>query len=287
MADVSDVSNALVTLIAATIYPSGTAQASVAGVGVRVYAGWPNPEQLDTDLRAATPICHVSVFTRPEERNTTRFTTDWKPVSVNTPTMTLTISGQTVTVGGVVPPANNPHNAMLFANGKPYVYAVLATDTLTTIAASLAALIVIDMAGTSAVGAVITMPNSARINGARVGVTGSSMRELRRQERSFQISIWADTFVHRDAIAQAIDTVLAFTTFLTLADSSAGRLIYKGSAVSDDQQKDRLFRRDLTYMVEYATTQTETETQITQEQLNVSAAIAGALPYQLVSTNYS
>jgi hypothetical protein len=287
MADLSDVSTALTTLIAATLYPNGIGQPSVVGVGVKVYPGWPNPGQLDADLRATPPVCHVSIFPRPEERNTTRFAPDWKPVSVNTPTLTLTIAGQAITVGGAVPPANNPHNAMVFANGKPYVYTVLPADSLASVAAALAALIVVDIAGTSVAGAVVTLPNSARLNGARVGVTGSSMRELRRQERSFQIGIWADTPAHRDAIAGAIDPVLAFTTFLTMPDTSAARLVYKGSAISDQFQKDCLFRRDLTYMVEYATTQTETETQITQEQLNVSAAVAGVLPYQLVSTTFS
>lgn len=84
-----------------------------------------------------------------------------------------------------------------------------------------------------------------------------------------------------------IDAALAFTTFLTMPDGSAARLRYRNSAMSDDLQKDCLFRRDLFYSVEYATTQTEAETQVTQEQLNVSAAVAGALPYLPVATIYS
>lgn len=200
MADLTDVANALVTLVSATLYPNGIGQASVAGVGVRVYQGWPNPEQLDPDLRATTPICHVSVYPRPEEKNTTRYMPTWKQTSVNTPTLTLTIAGQAVTVGGTVPLASNPHVVMVMGNGKPYVYAVLATDTLNSIAAALAALIAADIAGTAAAGAVITLPNSARLQAARVGVTGTAVREVRRQERSFQIGIWADTHVrHRCA----------------------------------------------------------------------------------------
>lgn len=255
MADLTDVANALVTLVSATLYPNGIGQASVAGVGVRVYQGWPNPEQLDPDLRATTPICHVSVYPRPEEKNTTRYMPTWKQTSVNTPTLTLTIAGQAVTVGGTVPLASNPHVVMVMGNGKPYVYAVLATDTLNSIAAALAALIAADIAGTAAAGAVITLPNSARLQAARVGVTGTAVREVRRQERSFQIGIWADTPAHRDSIAQAIDPVLAFTTFLALPDGTSGRLIYRSSMVSDQLQKDRLYRRDLFYSVEYATTQ--------------------------------
>lgn len=286
MADLSDVSAALVNLIAATVYPNGTGNASVAGVPVRVYAGWPNPAQLDADLRAATPVCHVSVFPQAAEKNTTRYPTDWKPVTVNTPTLTLTIAGQTVTVGGTVPASNNPHNVVVLANGKAYVYTVLVSDTLASIAAALAALIAVDIATTSAAGPVITLPNTARILAARVGITGTALREVRRQERGFQIGIWADTPTHRDAIAGLIDPVLAFTTFLTMPDGTGARLVYKSSMISDALQKDRLYRRDLMYSVEYATTLTEVETQISQDQVNLSAAASGVTPYAPVSTTF-
>lgn len=284
MADLSDVATALRDLISATLYPNGTGQPSAAGVGVKVYQGWPLPDQLDVDLRAGTPICHVNIFPRPEERNTTRYQADWKQASVNTPTLTLTVAGQTITVGGSVPPANNPHNAVVIANGKPYVYPVQVSDTLATIAAALAALIAADIGGTSAAGAVITLPGSARINAARIGVNGTSVREVRRQERMFQIGIWADSPGNRDAIVRAIDPVLAATTFLTLADGSAGRLVYRSSPVTDQLEKDRLYRRDLFYTVEFGTLQVETETQITEAQLNVSAAPSGVLPYQPITT---
>lgn len=287
MADLSDVLTVLAQQAATAVYPSGTGFPSVAGVPVKIYHGWPVSAQLDADLRATAPTCHVSIYARPEESNTTRFPPNWQPTVVNAATLTLTIAGQAVTVGGTVPPASNPHNVMVMANGKPYVYAVLAADTLASIAAALAALIATDIAGTAAAGAVITLPNSARLLAARVGVTGTAMREVRRQQRLFQIGIWANTAANRDSIAKVIDAALAFTTFLTMPDGSAARLRYRNSAMSDDLQKDCLFRRDLFYSVEYATTQTEAETQVTQEQLNVSAAVAGALPYLPVATIYS
>ncbi|MFC6520130.1 hypothetical protein ACFQAT_10455 [Undibacterium arcticum] len=140
MADLTDVGSALVALIAQTVYPNGTGQASVANTGVRIYQGWPNPQQLDADLKLG--ICHVSVYPRTEERNVTRYSKDWQQLSVNTPTLTLTISGQTVTVGGTVPPANNPQNVTVLANRQPYIYAVQVADTLTSIATALATLIV-------------------------------------------------------------------------------------------------------------------------------------------------
>jgi hypothetical protein len=287
MADLSDVLTALAASAVAAIYPNGTGQASPTGAAVKVYAGWPAPAQLDADLRAVSPVCHVSIYPTVGERNTTRYSpNDWKPASVQTPTMTAVLSGQVLTLGGTIPGAGNPHNVVVIANGKPYVYAVLTSDTLASAASALAALIAVDIPGTVSAGAVLTLPTSARVLAARVGVTGTAVRELRRQERRFQFAVWADTPAHRDAIAAVLDWNLASSAFITLADGTAGRIRYAGSAVSDALQKDCLFRRDLFYTVEYGTTQTETETQITQDQLNTSAAPAGITPYSAAITVY-
>lgn len=286
MADVADVLNALVALAAQTMYPLGTGSPSLPGFPIRIYAGWPAPQQLDADLKIGT--CHVSVFPRPEERNTSRYPKDWVVQAVNTPTLTLVIAGQTITVGGTVPASGNPHNMSVLANGNPYVYSVQqGIDTLTSIATALAALIGAAITGTTSAGPVITLPIAARITAARVGVGGTSIRELRRQERQFQLLIWADTPAHRDAIAQPLDVALAALSFITLIDQSAARVIYKGSAILDNYQKDKLYRRDLFYTIEYATTQIDVETQITQEQLNTSVTLDGVTSASPVTTTYS
>ncbi len=282
MADLSDVMNTLVSTISGILYPNGTGQPSiVSGVSISVFPGWPIPATLTAAIAAGN--CQVSVYPRPEERNTTRYPLSMQTLSVNTPTLTLTISGQTVTVAGTIPPSNNPHNAMVLANGGPYVYAVLPTDTLNGIAAALAALIAAGIAGTSSSGPVITLPSSARLQAARIGVTGTSAMEVRRQRRTFQIVIWADTPAHRDAIAAPIDAALAATFFLTLPDGFAARLIYHSSPMNDGLQKTGLYRRDLFYSVEYATTTTETDTQITQPETLVAASIAGVDPAATVA----
>ena len=135
MADLSDVLSVLAATSAAALYPNGTGQASAVGVACKVYPGWPNAQQLDADLRAATPVCHVSIYAGETERNTTRYSpNDWKQASLNTAMLTLTAAGQTVTVGGTIPAAGNPHNLVILANGKSYVYRALVTDTVTSIA---------------------------------------------------------------------------------------------------------------------------------------------------------
>lgn len=275
MADISDVSAALVSLIAQTLYPNGTGQQSVAGLSVMVYAGWPTADTLDKDLR--TGKAHVSVFPTATERNTTRYMKQWVPVTTPVQTLILTINGQAITISGTVAV---PQIVMAMVDYLPYVYVVQAGDTLTSIATGLAALI----PGATSLGAVVTVPASVILTAARVGATGTSIMEIRRQERVMQLSIWSETPAHRDAVAQPVDVALANTSFLTMADQTQARLIYKGSRIDDSQQKAKLYRRDLLYSVEYATTISETETQITQTQLNVQAAVAGVPPYTNVAT---
>lgn len=72
MADLSDVTGALVDLIVATLYPNTINAPSTIGNGVKIYEGWPAPDVLDVDLGADPAILHVTVYPRPEELDTTR-----------------------------------------------------------------------------------------------------------------------------------------------------------------------------------------------------------------------
>ena len=268
MSDIIDVQNALVNAVAKSVYPNGTGQNSVSGFPVIIYAGWPTSSKLDADLIIGKS--HVTVYPTQLERNTTRYNKDWQQSSISLATLIMTINGQTITLGGSV---DVGQNVMAMVNNKPYIYQVLITDTLATIAKALAALIAVDLPTTSAAGAIITFPNTARLIAARIGVLGVAIREVRRQIRTFQITVWADTPTKRDAIGSAMDIALTAIEFLTMPDSYAARLTYQNSHVTDNLQKAKLYRRDFQYSVEYATTQTEIETSITQEQLNISKQI--------------
>ena len=267
MADLTDVETALVAVAVQALYPLGTGQPSSAGAPVRVYAGWPTSATLDPDLAAG--VSHVTVFPSAGERNTTRFPREWKTLSINTPTLFIQMAGQVVTLSGSVPAAGNPHNICIMVGGKPYVYAVQTTDTLPGIAAALSGLIAAAVPGTTSAGGAVTLPSGANLQAARIGIAGTSIRELRRQERAMQIIVWASTPAIRDAAAQAVDALLATTDRITLTDGSSARVIYAGTRKDDQAQKAALYRRDLTYKIEYATTQTETDYQIVAEQLNV------------------
>lgn len=134
---------------------------------------------------------------------------------------------------------------------------------------------VADWPSATASGAVITLPALASIDALRIGVTGTVIKEVGRQERSWQIVIWAPTEDARTAVVKAIDPILRQTPRLPLADGTYGHLSYKGSPVTDTLQKAAVFRRDLIYTVEYGTTVTETAEQIVEFDLDLSPTIDG------------
>lgn len=285
MADVTDVADALVAIVAAAIYPNGIGQASAAGVACKIYQGWPQPPELDADLAQSVNKVHVSVYPRDDEKHVDQYPNSAQTITVNPATLTATISGQQITIGGAVPsPTFYAHNVSLFVSGKYYVYAAQNTDTAITIATALTALLVVDFASAVNAGAVITLPAIARITAARVGTIGQQYREIKRQERGFQITVWANGYAPRKAVASIIDQTIALTQLITLVDGYAGRLRYRSSPMSDALEKTRIYRRDFFVTVEYPTTQLITATQVTQATETITPTNAPTTPF--ISVNF-
>lgn len=265
MAGLADVSAALVARIAQIVYPNGTSQPSITGQPVKIYGGWPVPGVLEKDLKAEK--VHISVFPpNGMEKVIDSAVSDWRELVAPAITLSLTLAGQTVTVGGTV---STPQNAALVVDGKGYAYGVQTGDTLTAIATALAAMVSADQPASSS-GAVVTIPGAKAIS-PRVGGAGTSIRELRRQERPFRITVWANCFDSRDPLADLLDAELSGTFHLTLPDGMIATLRYKSSSQDDSGQKESIYRRDLIYAVEFSTTQVRTDTQITITETNVSA----------------
>jgi hypothetical protein len=118
-----------------------------------------------------------------------------------------------------------------------------------------------------------------------VGASGSLTRELRRQERQFQLSVWADTPAHRDAVAQPLDIALCALTFLTLADGTGARIRYRASRVVDLHEKDKIYRRDLIYTWSTPPRRRPPATQVLTEQLNVTAQNSNQAQIGAVTVN--
>lgn len=259
MADIEDVQDALVSTIAGIVYPSGTGSPSVSGQPTIVYPGWPQSSQLDADMAGFTNgkggRIHITVFPTTTEKNTTRYFAGYDDGVLVAPTITLTVSGQEVTLSGTI---STPQNVAMIVNGAPYTYAVQGADTLATVATALAA----QISGASSAGAVITLPSTAIIDAARSGGYGAISRMTKTQQRTVQITVWADTPAHRTATASAIDSALSGMDWITFPDGSRGRLVYVSSRIDDMTQKANLYRRDLMYSVEYSTFQTVTSTEV-------------------------
>jgi len=246
MADESDVEVALTGLVSAALYPDGTGAASVPGPDCHIYRGWPNSAALDADLTAGK--INVTVFAGVGAgRTTTRYAEQWG-ASAPAPTLTVSVSGTSVTFGGN---ATTGQVVGILVDGRSYAYRTQGGDTPELVAASLASLA---RSGSivSVSGSTLTIAGAGDLL-ARVVADATVQREVRRQEKSFRISCWCPTPTTRDATAAAIDQSLSTMFFIPFADGTCGRLTYTGTSEFDQSQNAKLFRRDLTYGVEYPT----------------------------------
>ena len=265
MADQSDVENALVTIIAGALYPNGTGSPSVPGPDCRVYRGWPLPAALDADLAAGR--INVTVFpSGGAGRNTTRYAEQWT-ATPQQPTLTASVAGNTIDFGGTADPGQL---AGVLADQHSYVYRTQAGDTPALVAANLAVLVRADFIVQQSASS-LTIPGAGDLL-ARVVADASATQEVRRQRQIFRVTCWCPTPPARDATASAIDQAMAGMRFMPLADGTNAWVRYAGTTVFDQSQDALLYRRDLLYSAEYATTLTEMQTSMLFCNLLVNAA---------------
>jgi hypothetical protein len=249
MADQSDVETALVGMIGGALYPGGLfAPCAVAGAVCRIYRGWPVPAALDADLAAS--ITNISITpVAGQDENTTRWPDLWIPQARTAPTLTATVSGDSVTFGGT---GGAGQVAAVIADNSWAAWRLQATDTPATVATRLANTLATARAATAS-GAVLTVPGAIRLIG-RVEADQPTLRMSRRQRQAFRAMLWCADPATRDAVGNAVDSALSGIDFVGLADGTSGRLRYLASTVSDKWEDATLYRRELTYTVEYPTT---------------------------------
>lgn len=265
MADLTEVADALVTLLAATIYPNGTERPSPSGVNAKVYQGWPDPAKLTEDL--PRHIAHVSVFPG-AEKITTRRMPEWQEVTAPAPTLTAAAVGTSITLAGTV---TVPQAVCLIVDGQDFAYGLQASDTLASIAAALAALVNVSQPA-SAAGPVVSIPGAHRVI-ARVVANGTSAKEVAREARVFTVSIWAGCYDDREPLAKFIGPVLAELVRLDLPDGTQGEVTYAGSRQIDTEQRQGIYRREVMLTVEYPTIVTRTDNQVGIVQTNLSGQV--------------
>ncbi len=271
MADISDVEIALRHLVDTILYPNGDSAASLTGDTIRIMRGWPNAKNLDNDL--ANGVHTVSVFPQPGFTRLTDGYLDQPTGTPATPSLTVTVSGASVTIGGT------PGLGQLvgvIVDGKPYAYACTATDTLASTAAALAALtgggMITDFSGNQISG--LVTQDYATVSGstitfatnrpivARVSATGTSQQAPAWEVAGILITVWAATPGARDAICKPLDVGLKNTPFIQLSDATTGRLLFRNSYVDDVPQREQLWKRSFIYTVQFANTITQPAPQV-------------------------
>ncbi len=272
MADLSDVETALRNLIGAALYPAGVPANNISlvcGKAVRVYRDWPVKTDLDKDLKAG--VVNVSIFAQPNmTRRDSRYPRRWQLTGPATPpTLTWMVAGGTATLTGTV---SVPQVAALVTGRADAVYPVQASDTLASIAAALAAQLAAAGVQASAAGPAVTVAGASVVG--RIGVPRQMVREIRRQDQGFLVTAWCADADSRDAVCAAIDAAMAAVQFLPMPDGTGARLTYRSTGSSDRAENDGLFRRDLAYTVEYATTQTMTAPQAVVWRIDQQTAAA-------------
>lgn len=278
MADLSDVTATLCSIVAGTLYPTAPTainQKSTAGVPVRILVGWPDPKSVDGDKKCGRTS--VSLYPMPHEINSTRYPRQWQTVGpFLAQTFSLTSAAQTITISGAKPNPWYQHNLAAIIGGKPYIVSTTPTSTAAAIAAQLGALLAADYPGTGVSQAAVTLPAGASIETLRVGTGALVAMEVRRQTRRIQILILSPAPLDRDAVAKTIDPVLANLIRFDLPDGFGARLIYVGSPFNDLDQTFGLFRRDLLYDVEYPTTLADFGSQVIAFGADVTDQASGS-----------
>lgn len=130
----------------------------------------------------------------------------------------------------------------------------------------------------------IMMGDTEWVETANNGTTGTSAREVRRQNKQFQISIWSPTPQLRDLIAKPVDLALALTSRMTMADGSQAIVTYVNLTQRDEQQKAMIYRRDFFYAVNYAIVQIDSEYTVLQTITNVTTGPTDAASGSTITT---
>ena len=265
MADLSDVENALTSLVSSALYPDGVGSPSLLDTTCRVYRGWPSSSALNADLLAG----YVNVTVSPDTAigtTTTRYSASWNS-EPRIPELVFDVSGNTVHFSGNV---QRGLLVGLLINGKAYVYAPTETDTPAQVAASLGVQVAQNHP-VQVTGATVSVPWASSLT-ARVVMHAPVYTEVRRQERDIRVIFWCPSPMLRDNAAAAVDLLVATKTFIETSDGCRARITYCGSAVFDQAQNAQLYRRDLIYKVEYPTIVTENLPAMLFGALNLNAA---------------
>lgn len=265
MADISDVTAYLQATATAAVYPDGISVPSVAAMDCRIYEGWPDAAQLDLDLagkmlslstglpgtRPGGPVANVSIF--PMMGTGIAVYQILDETYVVTPVnygMSLSTNGNTLTVTG----QPNAQEYLTLVCDDQFAYSANGASTA-AILATLASAAQANYPSASSTSNTITIPTTHAFI-VRQGGYGVLGKVTHRQRHPVMVSVWAPTQAVRSTLSKAIDVAIKNSNKVTMPDGSQALVIYSRTNISDDQSSATVYRRDLIYMVEYATVET-------------------------------
>jgi hypothetical protein len=262
VADLSDVTAYLATAVANAVYPNGTSQPSIAAMDVRIFEGWPMPDQLDRDMlgqmlsgtppipvtRPSGVVANVSVYPMPgtgivvyQQQDETYVIT---PVSYG---MAISVAGNVTTVSG------QPHTGeylTLVCDGA-FVFSQTGATT-TALLAAIATQAQAQYPTASSTATTLTLPTGHSLV-VRQGGVATLGKVTHRQNQSVMVTVWSPTQAMRATLAKAVDNALKQKIVVSMPDTSQAKIVYSRTNVSDERQAAAIYRRDLIYDVEYAT----------------------------------
>lgn len=259
MADISDVTSYLVSAATAAVYPNGTVQPSVAAMDVRLFEGWPLPDQLDLDLNGKTlvnnvpvartngPLANISVFPMLGTTLASYQIQDNTKV-ISYPTFGLVVS----IVGGVINVSGTPNSGeYLTVIADANAFSATGASAAAVISA-LAAFFATKYSGVSSTSSTLTIPYGRTLV-VRQGGQGVLGKVTHRQRQSVMVTVWSPTHEVRSILSAAVDNAIKANFKVAMPDTSQILILYNRTNVIDDKQMTTLYRRDLVYDVEYAT----------------------------------
>jgi hypothetical protein len=290
MADLSDVTAYLANAVATAVYPNSTSSPSIAPVppgfsapaDVRIYEGWPLPDQLDLDLggkvlagtpptpapRANGPLANVSIYPLPGASGSAPYQILDKTYVVTAPTfgLTVSLSGDTITLSGTP----NAGEFLTVVADRENVFSS-GGSTAAAILAALATAAEADYTGVVVTETTLTIPADFSFE-ARQGGTGLLGKVVHRERQAVMVTVWAPDHATRSTLAKSIDVILKQSIVVTMPDGTDAKIVYSRTNQTDEGQNVTAYRRDLIYDVEYATLETFAGVTITSVQNTIAAS---------------
>ncbi|MCS3401408.1 MULTISPECIES: hypothetical protein [Pantoea] len=261
MASVGDVCLFIAKQVEDTIYPGGNRLPGIINAAVKIYPGWPVPGSLESGIDAGG--VHISVWPLPAERKLScALGRPWRILPECEPSLQITVNGNVISFSGV---SSALTNVGLRLDGKDYSFQFRPQTTAEEAVKILSGA----FPHIFTVGRSLYVLNAENIS-VTVTTAGLAVRELHRQVKDFQVTVWAPSPVLRERIGSAIDGTLSEQCHIDLNDGVPAQLLYLRQFDSDKAESWHVYRRDLFFSVNFATTQTMTAPEIIHAVVSVN-----------------